>query len=361
MRLSVVIRSRDEADRLRLTLTSLARQTAPAEVIVVDDASVDHTPAVLDEAACWLPLRVVRHAPGHGRAGATNAGAGAASGDILLFLDGDTLAHPEFVARHAAVHAAGQPVVGRGETYHLRSTRFLRDPDAGTPRRGEEARLSRLAPEERARLRVTREQIVSDFAAIDRRAQPGIYPGAGPRRLYELEMDALRQHPECSVLWAAASGSNLSVRREDFLRSGGLHEALDINEHRELALRLCRNGARMAPVNGALTYHLTHRSGWRDPLRETNWEQVFYRAHPLLAVKLLNVFWASLSGESAIPPAAKIASLPELEIAARGDNGIDYDAMRRLIPGLPELPSSAAAPTVVDRDRRRHSMTFRSR
>jgi glycosyltransferase involved in cell wall biosynthesis len=43
MLVSVVIRSRDEADRLRLTLTSLAQQSAPPEVIVVNDASVDHT------------------------------------------------------------------------------------------------------------------------------------------------------------------------------------------------------------------------------------------------------------------------------------------------------------------------------
>ena len=37
MSLSVVIRSKDEAERLRLTLTSLARQTQPAEVVVVND------------------------------------------------------------------------------------------------------------------------------------------------------------------------------------------------------------------------------------------------------------------------------------------------------------------------------------
>ncbi|NDP43760.1 MAG: glycosyltransferase, partial [Aromatoleum sp.] len=75
MRMSVVVRSKDEADRLRLTLTSLARQTAPAEVIVVNDGSVDHTPAVLAKAAHELPLKVVAHATPRGRAGAANAGA----------------------------------------------------------------------------------------------------------------------------------------------------------------------------------------------------------------------------------------------------------------------------------------------
>ena len=347
MKVSVVIRSRDEADRLRLVLTSLSRQTTPAEVIVVNDASTDHTPAVLAAATSQVDLRVINHAEPRGRAGATNAGARVATGDILVFFDGDTLAGPELVMRHAVVHASGTRAIGRGETFHLRGTRFLRDPESGTARAGEEARIARLTPAERAALQVTREQIVSDFPAIDRRAEPGIYPGAGPRLLYALEMDAIRRHPDCGVLWAAACGSNLSVRREDFLRLGGFHEGLDINEHRELALRLCQDGARMLPVDGARSYHLTHRSGWRDPLQETTWEQVFYRAHPSLAVKLLSVFWASLSTRSPIPPAARIISLVELEIAARGDNGIDYDAVRRLIPGLPDLRPAFTTPSFV--------------
>jgi glycosyltransferase involved in cell wall biosynthesis len=66
MLVSVVIRSRDEADRLRLTLASLSRQTVPPEIIVVNDAAADHTPAVLAEAARWLPLRVVDHASARG-------------------------------------------------------------------------------------------------------------------------------------------------------------------------------------------------------------------------------------------------------------------------------------------------------
>ena len=61
MNISVVIRSKDEADRLRLTLTSLARQTEPAEVVVVNDGSSDHTAVVLDEAAHWMPLTVIHH------------------------------------------------------------------------------------------------------------------------------------------------------------------------------------------------------------------------------------------------------------------------------------------------------------
>jgi GT2 family glycosyltransferase len=325
---SVVIRSKDEADRLRLTLTSLARQSEPAEVVVVNDGSSDHTVAVLDEAAGWMPLRTIHHERPRGRSEASNAGARAASGEVLLFLDGDTLADPDLVRRHSAAHAARQGLVGRGEVLHLRCTRFLKDPETATPWPDQADRLARLPPDERERMRVTRDQILTDFDAVARRAEAGVYPGVGPRRLQELELDALREAPDCSVLWAAATGSNLSAPREAFLRVGGFHEGGGLTEHRELALKLCDAGLRMGLVEAARTYHLTHRSGWRDPLKDTGWEAVFYALHPIRAVKLLAVFWASVSPNSPLPRAARIGSLTELEAAARGGDDVDYDAAR---------------------------------
>ncbi len=334
--LSVVIRTKDEADRLRLTLQSLARQ-APRDVVVVDDGSSDHTSVVLADFDGKLPLKVLRHPIARGRCAASNAGAAVAEGDILFFLDGDTVAGPDCLVRHVDAHAATPGLLGRGETLHLRGTRLLLNPETATPRPGEEDRVARLPLAEIERLKVTRQQIMEDFDSINRRAELGVYPGAGPRQLFEMEAEALRDHPECSVLWAAASGSNFSVNRAAFLAAGGFDPALDINEHRELALRLCLAGGRMGLVEGARTYHLTHRSGWRDPLAETGWEIAFYQRHSIPAVKLLSVLWASLSSVSKVPQEARITSLPALENAARGQTGIDYDAVRRMIPGLPDL------------------------
>ncbi len=317
MRASVIIRSKDEADRLRLTLRSLAQQSMPAEVVIVNDGSTDHTEAVIDEAADRLRLVKITHRVPLGRSEAANAGAAQASGDILIFLDGDTLPAPDFVERHVNVHAERPRTVARGETYHLRCTRFFADPETGSPREGEEARVAGKSEAELARMRVTQRDIVERFHSIHDRAQPGIYPGAGPRLLFDLEMDALRSRPDCGVLWAAASGSNQSVNRDAFLKVGGFDAALTINEHRELALRLCQAGLRMAPADGAFSYHLTHRSGWRDPVADTAWEEIFYRAHPISVVPLLSVFWASLSDPMPFPSAARITSLPELESAAK--------------------------------------------
>jgi GT2 family glycosyltransferase len=315
MKASVVIRSKDEADRLRLVLASLEAQTVRPEIVVVDDGSSDHTPAVVAEAARHLPLTALRHDVARGRSAASNAGAAAASGDVIVFLDGDTLAAPDFVALHADLHRRRPDSVLRGETWHLRGTRLLLDPEAGTPRRGEETRLARMSDAERARARVTREQIARSFDAIALRGQPGVYPGFGPRKLFELEMEALLAHPTCPVLWAASSGSNSSLPRDRFLAVGGFDPRLDNNEHRELALRLCRVGCRMAATT-ARSYHMIHRTGWRDPLVERDWETVFYGAHPIAAVALLPVLWASLADTPDIPAPARINSLPELAAAA---------------------------------------------
>ena len=216
MRASVIVRSKDEADRLKLTLGSLARQSVETEIVVINDGSTDHTEEVIGDAASRMSLVRISHKVPLGRSGAANAGATRASGDILIFLDGDTLAGPEFVARHLDAHGQGSGVVARGETCHLRCTRFFADPETGSPRAGEEARVAAIPAAELARMRVTQQDVSERFQSVHDRAQPGIYPGVGPRRLFEIEMDALRSHPDCGVLWAAASGSNQSVGRDAF-------------------------------------------------------------------------------------------------------------------------------------------------
>lgn len=296
MKASVVIRSRDEAARLRLTLASLERQAGLAEVIVVDDGSIDDTPAVLADAAARLPLVSVRNAAPAGRAAASNRGAAAASAALLVFLDGDTLAAPDMVAAHLAAHADAGTLIGRGETWHLRCTRFLADPETARFWPHEAARAAATPIAERQAMRVTLGQVRGDFAAIVGRARPGIYPGAAPAALHAAEMAALARASRPERLWAAASGSNLSVPRHAFLASGGFDPGMTINEHRELAWRLCAAGAWMRAVPKAMSLHLTHRTGWRDPLADPVWSARFAARHPDAPVASLIAFWRGLSG-----------------------------------------------------------------
>ncbi len=202
-----------------------------------------------------------------------------------------------------------------------------------------------MTEDERMRSTITRQQVRDNFIAIEQRAQPGVYPGFGPRRLYELEMDALTNHPNCSVLWAAASGSNLSVGRAAFLESSGFRQDLLPIEQRELALRLCQRGHRMMAVP-ARSYHLIHRSGWRDPLQEPEWERLFYESHSLPEVALLSIFWASLSEPPPFPSQACIPSLLELEATAGRYRGIIG------LQNVRDTHLRLTAPMVADQGRR---------
>jgi hypothetical protein len=53
---------------------------------------------------------------------------------------------------HASA-AHGEVRIGRGEKFHFRGTRFFLDPEAGTPRPGEEARVARLSAAELERMK----------------------------------------------------------------------------------------------------------------------------------------------------------------------------------------------------------------
>lgn len=92
-RLSLVLCTRNRAERLRVSLGYLSKISFPAnqwEFVIVDSASSDDTPAVIAEFAGAVPFRVVQiveTAPGLGRA--RNSGIAAASADILVFTDDD--------------------------------------------------------------------------------------------------------------------------------------------------------------------------------------------------------------------------------------------------------------------------------
>ena len=109
--LSIIVPAHDEAALIGATLAAL--QTAAEtleldhEIIVVDDASNDATAAI----AAATGARVVHVAHRH-IAATRNAGAAAARGDRLLFVDADTLVDDAVMA--AAILAMDRGSVGGG-------------------------------------------------------------------------------------------------------------------------------------------------------------------------------------------------------------------------------------------------------
>lgn len=100
---SVVVAAYNEEEHIARLLVSLREQTLPPiEVIVADDGSQDRT-AEIAEAEGATVLRLDHRGP----AAARNAGARAASGEVLAFLDGDMACAPEYIERLVAPIASG--------------------------------------------------------------------------------------------------------------------------------------------------------------------------------------------------------------------------------------------------------------
>jgi glycosyltransferase involved in cell wall biosynthesis len=181
---SVVIPTRDRWGFLsRHALPSaLGQQDVELEVIVVDDASSDETANRLAEVAD-ARVRVVRHDVPRRLPGARNAGAALASGSWLAFLDDDDVWSPVKLRRQIDAAQAG----GRRWAY--------------------------------GRAVVTDAQL----AVLDEDPFPA------PRELPALLLEGN---------WIPGGGSNVVVRADLFLETGGFDEELRFFEDWDLWLRL---------------------------------------------------------------------------------------------------------------------------
>jgi glycosyltransferase involved in cell wall biosynthesis len=82
---SIVIPAKNEAGAIAKVVAGARELYPDAEVIVVDDGSSDDTAKVAEEAGA----KVIQHPESLGNGAAVKAGARAASGDIIAFMDGD--------------------------------------------------------------------------------------------------------------------------------------------------------------------------------------------------------------------------------------------------------------------------------
>src|SRR5712671_6825521 len=99
-RISVIIATHNRADLLAIALKSLARQTIPPaeyEVIVVDNASSDQTPAVVRQMSPAMPQVRYVFEERLGLSWARNAGLEAARAPYVAYLDDDAKAEPEWL------------------------------------------------------------------------------------------------------------------------------------------------------------------------------------------------------------------------------------------------------------------------
>ncbi len=239
-RTSVIIPTWNGRDMLRLALASLERQHYPDfEVIVVDNGSDDGTDVMIQRE--FPRVRMVRFTENRGFAPAVNAGIVAAAGEIVILLNNDAEAEPEFVdALVAALNA---------------------DPGLGSC-------AARVLRAEDGRI---------DSAGI----QLGLFPSQiGHGHINGPEFSSPREV-------FGASGGAAAYRKEVLERVGGFDDRFFAYfEDADLACRLRLAGHRCLYVPGAVAHHLGSATARRIPDRKfhllmRNGLFVFFQNMPL--------------------------------------------------------------------------------
>ena len=225
---------------LQLSLTSIACQLSVAdqmELVVTDDGSTDETPSIVERFARTVdfPVRLTTHPHQTFQlALCRNEGVAASVAPYILFLDGDCILPPDFVAQHLRRRRPG--VVMTGDCYRLAAD-VSAQVDETAVRCG--AYRSCVAPSERRRL-----------ARQDRKS-----------RLYSL----IRHRSKPKLL-----GGNVGVWRSDFERVNGYDEDF-VGwgcEDDDLGNRLRRVGLRIESiVRWTRAYHLWHPPDATAPAR----------------------------------------------------------------------------------------------
>jgi len=102
--ISLILNTYNRAERLKLCLPAYLRQTfSDFEMIIADDASEDHTPAIVEDFAkiASFPVRYVRHEKrGHHRAEILNRAILASTASFLVFTDADCLPMHDLLEVH---------------------------------------------------------------------------------------------------------------------------------------------------------------------------------------------------------------------------------------------------------------------
>lgn len=290
--LSVIIPTYNRCAILRNCLEALMRQTVPAgtfEVIVSDDGSSDETRSVAESAAArnGTLIQYLRQ-PNKGASAARNQAIRKSQGEILLFINDDTLAVPTMVEEHIRTHAAYQ-----GEQYAV---------------------LGRIT------------------------ISPEVPPSLFSKMHLDASFDMLRGKRELD--WRAFFTCNLSVKRSFLLKHGLFEEQFKVlHEDLELAERLSHKGLRIIYIEkmlGTHYHHITEKDFLNNARQDGESLARWYRKSPHLGREL-----AALGLYSTLPLPGRIRyfiadavinrySMPLLKSVARSLAATNEEIARKL-------------------------------
>ena len=243
MKISVVVPTYNRPQALRLCLLSLAKQSLlPHEVLIADDGSASETREMVLEMHGQLksvfPIKHVWHEDkGFRKPMILNKTVRQTTGDYLVFLDGDCMAHRHFIRSHReqsgpdAILNGKRVEIGkelteqlltRGSVLNTFSPRLVWDSFKGGSRKVEEALM-------------IRSPFLRKITHRDRVTDDGVW------------------------------GCNFSLYKDLFIGINGCDEDfLDGSiEDNDLGIRVLNQGKRIQSVRGlAIIFHLWHPSSW---------------------------------------------------------------------------------------------------
>lgn len=243
MKITVVVPTYNRPQALRLCLLSLAKQSLlPHEVLIADDGSASETREMVlemqDQLKRVFPIKHVWHEDkGFRKPKILNETVRQATGDYLVFLDGDCMAHRHFVRTHAEQGSLDailsgkrvelgkdltEKLLSRGIVLNTFSPRLVWDAARGKSRKVEEALM-------------IRSPFLRRITHRDRITDDGVW------------------------------GCNFSLYKDLFVAINGCDEDfLDGSiEDNDLGIRVLNQGKRVRSVRGlAIIFHLWHPSSW---------------------------------------------------------------------------------------------------
>ncbi len=253
MKITVIVPTYNRPRELRLNLLSLAQQSLlPHEVLIADDGSGPETRLMVEAMQEVLhsvfPIRHIwQEDIGFRKPRILNETVRQATGDYLVFIDGDCMAHRHFVRSHAEY--SSHDAVLSGKRVDI----------------GKEL-SARLLAEGRVLASLTPELVWDSLRGRSRKVEEALRI-TSPRLRRMLHRDRITP----DGLW----GCNFSIPRDLFIAINGCDEEFQDGsiEDNDIGIRVQNLGKKIRTVRAlAVIFHLWHPSTWsfRNPKYQHN-------------------------------------------------------------------------------------------
>ncbi len=265
MRTELIVATYESPRALTLCLTSVARQTAlPDSICIADDGSGPETRAAIEGFAAAHPELAIRHVwhadNGFEKAAILNKAIATSEAEFLIFIDGDVMIAPNFIARHLELAAPG---------------RFA----TGSLIRLDEAATAGVTPE-----------MVEDGRVFDRgwlRTHRAIDRFGTWLKTMPFPRPVMACLDRATPVQRALCGANASLFRADALKVNGFDETIKYGGgDKEFGVRLENAGVKGRHMRyTAPLVHLDHPRGYSDP------EKIRRHKARIAEVRRTGAFW----------------------------------------------------------------------